>query len=56
MTEAVVETLKPISEKYAYLLDNQDYLEKIYRSGAEKAQLVAAKTLADVYDKIGFIR
>lgn len=56
MAEAVVETLSPIREKYAYLLDNQDYLEKIYRSGAEKAQLVAAKTLADVYDKIGFIR
>lgn len=55
MAEAVVETLRPIREKYNYLLENKDFLESIYARGAEKAQIRAAQTLAKVYDQIGFI-
>lgn len=55
MAEAVVEHLRPIREKYNYLLDNRDYLEKIFTEGAKHAELRAQKTLDDVYDKIGFI-
>lgn len=55
MAEAVVESLRPIREKYAYLLENRDYLEGIYTRGAEKAEIRAGKTLRDVYEKIGFI-
>lgn len=56
MAEAVVESLRPIREKYNYLLDNQDFLEEIYTKGAKKAELRAQKTLDAVYDKIGFIK
>jgi tryptophanyl-tRNA synthetase len=31
-------------------------LDKLLASGAEKARTVAEATLADVYDKVGFIR
>lgn len=56
MAEAVVESLRPIREKYNYLLDNQDFLEEIYTKGAKKAELRAQKTIDAVYDKIGFIK
>ncbi|MDR1773978.1 MAG: tryptophan--tRNA ligase [Clostridioides sp.] len=53
--EIVVETLRPIREKYLYLLENKDYLKEIYASGAVKAQAKARKTLRKVYKKIGFV-
>lgn len=56
MAEAVVESLRPMREKYNYLLNNQDYLEEIYIKGAKKAELRAQKTLDTVYEKIGFIK
>ncbi len=56
MAEAVVESLRPMREKYNYLLNNQDYLEEIYIRGAKKAELRARKTLDAVYEKIGFIK
>ena len=56
MAEAVVESLRPMREKYNYLLNNQDYLEEIYIKGAKKAELRAQKTLDAVYEKIGFIK
>jgi len=53
--EAVVELLRPIREKSEKLLSDKAYLEKIMRSGAEKASFTANKTLKKVYKKIGFI-
>ncbi len=55
VAEAVVETLRPIQEKYADLMKNKDYLKQVYKSGAERASRVANKTLAKVYRKVGFI-
>lgn len=54
--EAVVEELRPIQEKYRELMANKDYLEQVYRSGAEIANRVAAKTISKVYRKVGFIQ
>ncbi|GAA0231225.1 tryptophan--tRNA ligase [Metaclostridioides mangenotii] len=54
VAEVVVESLRPIREKYIYLLDNKDYLKEIYTMGAEKAQRKAVKTLRKVYKKVGF--
>lgn len=54
VAEVVVESLKPIREKYIYLLNNKDYLKEIYTMGAEKAQRKAVKTLRKVYKKVGF--
>ncbi len=56
VAEAVVETLSPIQERYRELIENKDYLEQVYRKGAEVASRTAAKTLAKVYRKVGFIQ
>ncbi|MEE1013512.1 MAG: tryptophan--tRNA ligase [Clostridia bacterium] len=56
VAEAVVETLKPIQERYQELMANKDYLEQVYRRGAEIASRTAAKTLSKVYRKVGFIQ
>lgn len=55
LAEVVVEGLKPVREKYADLMKNKDYLEKIYTDGAKQAEYVANKTLRKVYKKVGFI-
>ena len=54
--EAVVEVLRPIQEKYNDLMANKDYLEQVYRNGAEIANRVAARTISKVYRKVGFIQ
>ncbi len=56
VAESVVETLRPIQEKYNDYIKNKDYLEKIYRSGAERASYVANKTISKVNRKVGFIQ
>ena len=54
--EAVVELLRPIREKTEDLLKNKDYLESVYREGANKASHMARKTLDKVYRKVGFVK
>ena len=54
--EAVVELLRPIREKTEDLLKNKDYLESVYREGANKAAYMARKTLDKVYRKVGFVK
>ena len=53
--EAVVELLRPIREKTTDLLANKDYLEQVYKEGAQKASYLARKTLDKVYRKVGFV-
>jgi tryptophanyl-tRNA synthetase len=55
VAEVIVENLRPIREKYEYLLKNKDYLETVYAQGASKAEKNARKTLRKVYKKVGFI-
>lgn len=55
LAEVVVEGLRPIQDRYHDLINNKDYLEKVYKSGAEKAEYRAMKTLRKVYKKVGFI-
>ena len=56
VAEAVAEELRPIQERYKELMENKDYLEQIYRNGAEIANRVAARTISKVYRKVGFIQ
>lgn len=51
----VVERLKPIQGKYNELLENREYLEKIYTEGKIKAEKLASETLREVKDKIGIL-
>lgn len=53
--EAVANTLAPIQAKFADLLKNKDYLEQVYKSGAEMAGKIAFRTLSKVNKKVGFI-
>lgn len=55
--EAVADTLMPIQAKYAELdsPENQEYLENIYKKGAEFASSHASKKLRQVYEAVGFI-
>lgn len=55
VAESVIEELKPLQAKYKELIENPDYLESIYKKGAERAYKIAHKTLEDVYKKIGMI-
>lgn len=56
VAESVVETLRPIRERYDDLMKNKDYLEAVYKSGAEKANRTAQRTISKVYRKVGFIQ
>ena len=53
--EAVIEALRPIREETQRILADKAYLESVYRSGAERAQRTAQRTLRKVYKKIGFL-
>ncbi|HBH12761.1 MAG: Tryptophanyl-tRNA synthetase [Clostridiales bacterium 38_11] len=55
IAEMVIEELRPIREEAEKLMKDKEYLQKIYRSGAEKAEEIAYKTLRKVYKKVGFI-
>jgi tryptophanyl-tRNA synthetase len=53
--EVVVETLRPVREKYHQLLQDQTYLRSVMKNNADRAREHAARTLARVYEKVGFI-
>ena len=55
VAEVVVEALNPIRIKTQELMDDKGELIKILKSGAEKANQVAGKTLSDVYTALGLI-
>ena len=55
VAEAVVEELRPIRERYEDLKKNKDYIEKVYKTGAERASYLATKTLSKVYRRVGFV-
>jgi len=55
VAEAIVSELEPIQKKVKELLADKNYLETIYKNGADKANYVATKTLRKMQKKIGFI-
>ncbi len=56
LAEVVVEFVTPFRERTLELLDDRAELDQVLLRGAEKARAVAARTLADVYDRVGLIR
>ena len=52
--EAVVDLLRPIREEASRLIADKEYLNGVYKEGAEKASYIANKTLRKVYKKVGF--
>jgi len=55
VAESVIELFRPIREEAERILADKSYLEKIYKTGAEKAAARASATLCDVYEKVGFL-
>jgi tryptophanyl-tRNA synthetase len=56
VADAVVATLDPIRLRAQELLADPAELDRLLAQGAAKANEIAERTLADVYDKLGFVR
>ncbi|MHC9291629.1 tryptophan--tRNA ligase [Mycobacterium sp. LTG2003] len=54
--EVVVEFVTPIKTRVDELLADRAELESVLAAGADRAKQVSGKTLARVYDKIGFLQ
>ncbi|MBR2315980.1 MAG: tryptophan--tRNA ligase [Clostridia bacterium] len=54
VAEIVIESIRPVQEKYYELMDDKAYIEKCAAEGAMKASYVANKTLSKVMKKVGF--
>ncbi|MFE9251574.1 tryptophan--tRNA ligase [Streptomyces sp. NPDC007088] len=55
LAEVVVDFVTPFRTRTQEYLDDPETLDSILAKGAEKARAVAAETLAQVYDKVGFL-
>ena len=55
LAETTVEALKPIQAKYDELMSDRTYLTQVLADGKERAQAVAAPTLAKVKKAVGFV-
>ena len=56
VADVVVNALAPIRDRTNELMSDTTELDRLLASGAEKARTIAEATLADVYEKVGFIR
>jgi tryptophanyl-tRNA synthetase len=56
LAELVVETLKPVREKYDDLMKNKDHLDSLMKEGAQRARLRARDTLDKVYKTVGLLK
>nr|WP_120491079.1 tryptophan--tRNA ligase [Corynebacterium lactis] len=54
--EALEAFTTPLRSRYEELMADRGELERILADGAERAREVASKTLADVYDRVGFLK
>jgi len=55
VADVVVNALAPIRDRANELMSDTTELDRLLASGAEKARTVAEATLADVYERVGFI-
>ncbi|WP_371136986.1 tryptophan--tRNA ligase [Candidatus Arthromitus sp. SFB-rat-Yit] len=55
VSNLLIDELSTIQKRVKELMDNKDYLEKIYKDGAEKAIEASYRMLRKVKKKIGFI-
>lgn len=55
LAEVVADFVRPVQERTRAYLDDPGQLDKLLGIGSEKARAVASSTLADVYDRVGFL-
>ena len=53
--EAVIEALRPIREEAGRIMTDKAYLQSIYSDGAQRASVIARKTLRKVSKRVGFV-
>lgn len=54
LTEATVEVLQPIQERYKAIIDDRGYLESVLRQGRQRAEAIAQETLTRVKSALGY--
>ncbi|MEH2066856.1 MAG: tryptophan--tRNA ligase [Nostoc sp.] len=54
LTDTIIESLKPIQEKYQAITADKSYLESVLRDGGEKARAIANQTLSQVKIALGY--
>ncbi|MEH2249590.1 tryptophan--tRNA ligase [Nostoc sp.] len=54
LTDTIIESLKPIQEKYQEITADKGYLESVLRDGGEKARAIANQTLSQVKTALGY--
>ncbi|MEH2444018.1 tryptophan--tRNA ligase [Nostoc sp.] len=54
LTDTIIESLKPIQEKYHSVTSDKSYLESVLRDGGEKARAIANQTLSQVKAALGY--
>jgi tryptophanyl-tRNA synthetase len=55
LAEVVVDFVTPVRQRTQELLDDHAELERVLAAGAARAREVASKTVAEVYDRVGFL-
>ena len=55
LATVVVEFVTPFRDRTLELMEDRAQLDAILHSGADRARAVAERTLADVYDRVGFV-
>ncbi|SHN82842.1 tryptophanyl-tRNA synthetase [Geodermatophilus obscurus] len=55
LAEVVVDFVTPVRQRTQELLDDPAELQRTLAQGASRAREVAGRTVADVYDKVGFL-
>ena len=55
LTDAVISHLEPIQGRYKEIVEETGYLDSVLAKGADAANEVAEKTVADVRDAMGFM-
>jgi len=56
LADLAVETMAPVAAEMRRLLDDPAYIDGVLNDGAERASVIAEKTLAGVKDVVGFVR
>ncbi|MBU3061642.1 tryptophan--tRNA ligase [Nocardia sp. NEAU-G5] len=55
VADALVEFVTPLQARVQEYMDDQGELDRILNAGAERAREIAGNTLAQVYDRVGFL-
>ena len=55
ISEIVVEEIRPIQKRFYEISSDKEYLEKVMKDGAQKANIIANKTIRKVQKKVGFV-